>query len=401
VNGLNSLGVKLSDLRKNRSATTWTSDNTIVKEEPGDFYYGNEKSREDELTREFQEYQKRIKEFSDNIKSQDIKPLIYDKEGKSITRGDMPDFTQKSIIVTKSSALGNNESDINKTLEALGEQLSAMSKKDIKEAMDLKPGDVDIQGKRAVIGTFNIEWLGKKERSEEDYKEIARVIKDSKAQILGIQEVSNEKGLKQVMEHLPGYGYILGKSSNQKIAVLFDKSRVKYDINSIDQLDDVRGRYYLRSPLLINMKIDDGFDFTFVVVHLKARFDEESAAIRTEQAASLNKWIKKHLKKSDDKDVIVVGDFNDFLGSNSLKPLAKDKSFHFTTEDVKDDFYSTLPFKSLLDHALVNTTDKGSMEEYIATSVYSIDENKYPNYKDRVSNHKPVLFQIRSDIDND
>ena len=243
MDNLKSLGVRLSDLRKNKSQKKWSSDNVVVQEEPGDFYYGNERQRIDMLAREFKEYQNKVKEFSHKVKKQDIKPHIYDSGGNVIPRGDKPEFSQKNIIVTKS--LSGGKPNIAKTLEALGNNLS---EKAIKEGMDLQPGDIDIKGKKAVIGTFNIEWLGTKERSADDYKKIAQVIKDSKAQLLGVQEVANEDGLKAVMNHLPGYGYILGKSSNQKIAVLFDKERVKYDVNSIDQIDEAQGNCHLRSP---------------------------------------------------------------------------------------------------------------------------------------------------------
>lgn len=435
---IKAFGVKLSETRKNRDTKKWTSHNAVVKEEPGDSYYGKEEIRKKDLAEDFKAYGEKLKDFARNIKSQMTRSFIFNRHGKRIARGDKPDFSQENIIVTKSAGFPvDTKPEVFKTLEALGEKLSAAAEKEIKpselqgeqllaipekeiksseapgeklsstpkeeiaNSMDLKQGEVQFEGKKATIGTFNIEWLGTKERTEEDYKEIAQVIKDSNAQLLGIQEVTSEESMDRVMKYLPDYGYILGKADRQKVAVLFDKNRVKYDINSIDQLDSLQGGTYLRSPLLVDVKLDDGFDFSFVVVHLKANFDEEAVEKRTEQASLLNKWIKKHLKKSEDKDVIVVGDFNDFLESDSLKVFKRSRTVEFVTEEAPEDFYSTIPYNSFLDHALLTSGEKGSMKEYIPGSIHSIDENKYPEYKDRVSNHRPVLFDVRTDIDDD
>jgi len=267
-----SLHIKLSDVRNKRELKRWTSRNVSVKPEPGDIFFGDEAGRDAFLQKEFDKSQE-LKALSKKVKKEGVKPLIVDENGKTVTRGDKPDYSQKNISVTKSGLRGTDKmSDL---LEAIGEKISGpTSRAEIEKSMDLKPNELNMQGKRAVVGTFNIEWLGTKKRDEEDYKQIAQVIKDSDAQVLGIQEVSREKGLQEVMKHLPDHGYILGKSGGQKVGVLFDKKRVKYNINSIDQISEVVINPGLRAPLLVDMKIDDGFDFTLVVSHLKAMFDK-------------------------------------------------------------------------------------------------------------------------------
>lgn len=398
-NDISSMKVNLSDIRTKRDTKTWLSDNLVVKPEAGDIFFENEEAESESLKKAFEESM-RLKELSVHVNPPKMKPLMFDAQGNPMTRGTKPEFTQESISVMKSAAMPSAKAAA--ALESLGEQVSAGTKEEIKNAMSLNHQDLKFEGKKAKIGTFNIEWLGTKNRPEEAYKEIAQVIKDSDAQILGVQEVSNEKALKKVMNHLPNYGYILGKSGGgQKVAVLFDKNRVKYDVNSIDQIDGAQVGNSLRAPLLVNMKVDDGFDFTFIVVHLKAMFDEQSIEVRTEQATQLHKWIKSHIKDNNDKDVVLVGDFNDFAGSESLGCFSRSKSMAFITKDTPEDFYSNIPHKGVIDHGVLTSVDKGSMEEFIPGSVHTIDENKYPDFENRISDHKPILFEVRTDIDND
>lgn len=396
---LRSLHVTLSNIREKKDLTRWTSRNVSVKPEEGDVFYGNESERDAFLQKEFEKSQE-LKSLHEKMNKEGIKPVIIDEEGSVITRGEKPDFTQKNVSVMKSSLPGQDK--LSNFLESFGEKISEPTPKEvIKSSMNLNPTEIKSQGKKAVIGTFNIEWLGTKPREEEDYKEIAQVIKDSGAQVLGIEEVSKEAALKKVMKHLPDYGYILGKSGGQKVGVIFDKNRVKYNINSIDQIDDAVVSSGLRAPLLVDMKIDNGFDFTFVVAHLKAMFDPASVEKRKEQAQKVNEWVQNHLKESKDKDVILVGDFNDFVGSEALNILDSGDIVHYVTEEAPEGFYSNIPYGGIIDHGALTTAAGGSEEEYIKGSLRTIDETEYKDYQKRVSDHKPVLFEVRSDIDND
>ena len=398
-NNINSTGLKLSDVRQKRSNPVWTADNVSVKPEPGDIYFDDKAGRDAGLIKDFKQAEK-LKAFYDKSVKDGQKPRIYDAEGNPVMRGSEPEYTDKSVSVMK-SAMGETSDKLTDFLESFGEELSETPKKEIETSMKVQPGEVKIQGKKAVIGSFNIEWLGTKHRKEEDFQKIAEVIKDTGAQVLGIQEVSDERGLKKVMKYLPDHGYILGKSGKQKVGVIFDKKRVKYNVNSIDQIDEVVVSEGLRAPLVVDMKVDNGFDFTFVVAHLKARFDDKSLKKRKKQAQVLNNWLGNHMKECGDKDVIVVGDFNDFVGSDALNTMGKDNMLHFAAEEAPDGMYSNIRYKSIIDHGGISSVEGGAMEEYIPGSLDTVDEKDYPGYTKSVSDHKPIFFEVRSDIDND
>ena len=259
----------------------------------------------------------------------------------------------------------------------------------------------DGKEKTATIGSFNIEWLGQKKRSPEDYKKIAKVIKDSDAALLGVQEIADIDGLKQVMKHLPEHGYILGKSGNQMVGMIFDKNRVKYDAKSIQVLDDVTlGNPHMRPPLSVDVKVDN-FDFNFTVMHLKAGFKDRSINIRNQQADKVNQWIQQRQQNAPDKDMIIVGDYNDFNNSPTLQRIDRGNAVDFATDEAKKGFYTNIRYRSVIDHAAMSNTKGGAGEEYVKGSIRTIDENQYDNYKHSVSDHKPIFFDVKSGRDRD
>lgn len=241
-----------------------------------------------------------------------------------------------------------------------------------------------------------------KKRTEEDYMAIAQVIKDTGAHVLGIQEIANLDGLKRVLKHLPDYGYILGKSGQQMVGVIFDKNRVQCDKTSIDQLDDVAlSRKGLRPPLKVYMQLDK-FDFTFVVMHLKAGFDERSLNIREQQSKVVNQWLSNHLAEEHDKDLIIVGDYNDFVDSDALRTINNGNKLEYVTEGKEEKgMYSNVRYKNIIDHGAISIVEGGANEEFIKGTVRTVDENKYDRYSQRISDHKPIVFDFQTGIDRD
>jgi len=272
-------------------------------------------------------------------------------------------------------------------------------------------------GKSTVsIGTFNVEWLGSekaagmKPRKEAEYRDIASLIKESGASIMGLEEVGTEEAVQRLINYLPGYDYVIGTTGvrdggkSQRLVVLYDTAKVQCDKSSVEELKDVMvpeiaGEGRLRAPLAVKMKADN-FDFTLVVCHMKARFDERAKEIRNAQADRLNSWIQNRVETGGDKDIIVVGDFNDFIGSIPLKKM--ESQLYFVTQEAAErGDYSNIKFKSLIDQIGATKTPGGAESNYIPQSVHTPDVGKYPNFVKRISDHRPVVATFRSDIDPD
>lgn len=396
--------ILLSDLRENRQTDrtkNWTTANARV-------LAGSDKksvSRTDKdarLDSDFRQSQVKKARYDLNESLSDIvhaKPASEVKPGMEAKKR----AGTKAKIRNFQDKVGNILHDVANVGE--GEKLSPVTatKDEITRSMQVKTGKVRAgdPDKKATIGSFNIEWLGKKKRSEEDYRNIAGVIKDSGAVLLGVQEISNVEGMNRVMKYLPDHGYVLGKSGQQMVGMIFDKNRVRYDANSIDQVDEVTlGNPHMRPPFSVDVKVDN-FDFNFNVIHLKASFNDRSIKMRDEQASAMNKWIKERQKNNPDKDMIIVGDYNDFVGSRTLKGIDRGDTVDYATDEVGKDFYTNIRYKSVIDHAAFSNEKGGASEEYVKGSIRTIDESKYPGYKHSVSDHKPIFFDVMSGVDND
>ncbi|MCD4784678.1 MAG: hypothetical protein K8T10_12730 [Candidatus Eremiobacteraeota bacterium] len=422
--------VTLSELRENRGTAKkkeWTNENVQVVAEPKDEFMADS-AREPRMKRDFKRSQTGKARHDLNKTLGDIVGISEDEKKGKLSSPFKAHLLKKTItakeflsseraIVTDESSTVLSQGEIKEDFVSITELSSAptslvmdengrfmettapKSRGEIESRMNLKKDDLD---KKATIGTFNIEWLGVKKRSEEDYKNIAQVIKDSGASLLGIQEIARIDGLRRVMKYLPDFGYILGKSGQQMVGVLFDKDRVKYDVNSIEQLEDVTlGNPGLRPPISVDMKVDN-FDFNFVVMHLKSGFDGDDLDKRERQAAIVNKWLKNHLETKVDKDVIVVGDYNDFIDSEALGIIDRGNTVHYATSEAKEKgIYSNVRYKNTIDHGALSEGKGGAIEEYVHGSLRTVDENDYHNYLRGISDHKPIVFDVRSGVDND
>lgn len=214
-----------------------------------------------------------------------------------------------------------------------------------------------------------------------------------------------DEALFKVLKHLPDWGYILSKNKNQKVALIFDKNRVKYDANSIQSLDemaDPKTFNYgnLRPPLSVYMKVDN-FDCNMVVVHQKSGFFEDSKEIRNKQSEMMNRWIDNYLETNTDKDLVVMGDFNDFVGSEALNNISEGGILHYATEDLPKGEFTNIPHKGIIDHIGYSAVKGGADEEVKKETIRTIDHRNYPGYTKWGSDHKPVLLDVETGKDND
>jgi endonuclease/exonuclease/phosphatase family metal-dependent hydrolase len=263
------------------------------------------------------------------------------------------------------------------------------------------------------IGTFNVEWLGSEQagglrpRTDKDYNDMASIIKDSGANIMGLEEVGTEEALRKLVGYLPGFDYIMGTTGvrdggkSQRIAIIYDTAKVQCDKSSMEEIKEVMvpeiaGEGRLRAPVAVNMKSGD-FDFTFVACHMKARMDDQGRAIRMAQAEKMNEWIDNKVKNGE-KDVIVVGDFNDFVDSPPLKKM-NSQLYFVTKEAAEKGEYSNIKFKSVIDQIGVSTVAGGARENFIPGSVSAPDIGPYPGFVKRISDHRPMVASFRTDAD--
>lgn len=262
------------------------------------------------------------------------------------------------------------------------------------------------------VATFNVEWLGdgvndRKDRTDADYRLIAEIISQTEADIIALQEIENEEALNLLIEYLPDYNYFIGNEGRQQnVAVLYNKSVTAKFIEEYMPVAIEQGR---NRPGLVAEFRRGNFDFLMMVVHFKStsRFDdtkeklEHSRDIRLKQSQIVSLWADSVLKHGKEKDLIVLGDFNDTPTRkryNTMYPLTNNNNLKFLTDSLKSCKYRTM---YSIDHFVVTKSAhsrllEGSVRMYDFRA--AIDKNAAKN----VSDHCPVIaeFEIES-ADND
>ena len=254
------------------------------------------------------------------------------------------------------------------------------------------------------VGTFNIEWLGDgasdtKPRTDQECLLVADVIARTGVDVLGIQEVENDAALRRVTRYLDGYtGYLADAGIKQNVGLIVRKD---VNVELLGTYDALKlGRKGLRPGYVVRCT-KGSFDWVMMVVHLKStsRHDstnqlrDESRQIRVEQVALLKRWSDSVIAAGKERDVIIVGDFNDFTSRRqnaTLTPLLESSSMQFLTgalKSCKNDNWTTI------DHVVVST----SAQQRVMKGSERMENTRAflePQLADAVSDHCPVIVRF-------
>ena len=282
------------------------------------------------------------------------------------------------------------------------------------------------------IGTYNLEYLGKKRkdyagrerplRSLDELTEIAdRVSSELDLEVIVFQEINTESDNWKVLKKLladRGYSFFEGKHSsrNQFVVLAWDSSEVEVDESSLQELD-VATEFELgdgcvvdgqRKPLAGKFKAGN-FDFWAVGVHLKSRVGERCAKkARKKQCEELIEQVDELIASSGERDVVIAGDFNNLIGHKSLTPIS-DGDFIFQTKFLADAtgrgtyLKTSSPHKSkdLIDHIAIRYYDTQEVVRN-STTVYSFGSKAEAlDYVIRQSDHAPVWTSFSTEVDLD
>jgi endonuclease/exonuclease/phosphatase family metal-dependent hydrolase len=263
------------------------------------------------------------------------------------------------------------------------------------------------------LATFNVEWLGDgihdtKPRTSADYEKIAKIIYMTNADIIALQEVENDQAMELVSKYLVGYHYYVSGDGEgkQNTAILYNPNLEIRIVGNYEPLDVKKHR--TRAGLLSYVK-KGNFDFILMDVHLKStsRYDstdelrEESYSLRNKQAKVISHWADSIETNSKEKDVIVLGDFNDNPNRTkhfTLEPIVNDTNLSFLTADLHS---CKNPKWDNIDNIVVTKT---VLPRVIKNSLHQINFYQILSKKEAesISDHCPVVisFDIKQP-DND
>ncbi len=267
------------------------------------------------------------------------------------------------------------------------------------ERIDLAPIGTDTT---LEIVTWNVENFPQlKDQTISDVKEI---ILDLDADLYAMEEIADTTSFRKLLNALPGYDGIYSSDtyyngSYQKTAVVYKTDLIQISDKKMLFTDDSYS--FPRPPLQVYVQATGNqktFDFTLIVLHLKATGEAASVQRRRSACAKLKQYLDEQLASAADKDFVVAGDWND-----SLTDPETENVFQVFLNDSQDYIFLTLPlaqnptenasyiggsYRSLIDHLMI-TADALNEYDHGTTQVIKIDQH-FNAYVYEVSDHRPV-----------
>lgn len=186
----------------------------------------------------------------------------------------------------------------------------------------------------AVLMSFNVEWLSEN-APQQRMEKLRRIVKDSGAQIIGFQEIKSRRALTRWME--PGWNIVmLDSGEDQELALAV---RAPFRISSWQMAFPGRSNDSFfprqRDALRAVVQTPDGGSLVVYVVHLKSRGPEGRLSTDPRRIGAARLLAKDAARQRH--PVVVMGDFNDTPGDESLQELAKAPLVNLAADFYKSD----------------------------------------------------------------
>ena len=268
------------------------------------------------------------------------------------------------------------------------------------------------------IATWNVREFGKKRRSEAAIHYIAEII--GQFDLVGLVELRDNLGdLQRVLPILGPYWDAIysdvvtdAGGNRERICYLFDSRAVCFNGMAAEAAPPrvKRGTEYVaedswwRSPYVATFKAGN-YDFLAFTTHV--RWGDSDAA-RLKEIQGLANWVgaKAAEKTAEDKDIIVMGDFNIPSRTDPMFAAITSTGLQIPKALAKDEFGSNLARDKRYDQILhlsrfpETFTNAGGVVDFYASDHKPL----FPaltkeEFTFQMSDHLPLWIQINTDID--
>jgi len=290
------------------------------------------------------------------------------------------------------------------------------------------------------VGAFNIEWFPCKDDGEmmkkyginlrrppqgnaTDVPALFSFLKDLDVELLGVVEIVDPALLEESAQKYlgPQFKVVYAPSkSSQKIGFLYDSSVLEIigqpEIYAEVTLDPDS---WLRPAFRAYFKTKpDGADFHAIITHLKA--SPSGWAKRERQWKVLQEILERLPREQNDKDIILMGDFNNVskLGYNEFVPLMDSLGYVWANADMvggkgytnywRPDYTKERIQGSLIDQIFLSAD---FADEFLESSAKAggmcaqveadYEGEDIPDYYEQISDHCPVFATFKVDVDKD
>ncbi|WP_372756777.1 fibronectin type III domain-containing protein [Mariniflexile sp.] len=293
------------------------------------------------------------------------------------------------------------------------------------------------------IATWNIEWFGDEANSpaagnvmsDAIQKEAVKaVLNELKADVLAVQEISDDALFAELVSELPGYDYVLspavsypnGSDVKQKVGFIYNTATVNVtntkvlletihpyynggDDSALVNYPSTPDRFYAsgRLPFLMtaNVQINGQTEeYNFVALHARANGSTDS-----QSRYDMRKYDVEVLKDSLDMyypkaNLVLLGDYNDDLDetvadnvsstmSTYFKYTADSENYNMVTKALSDQGFRSYVFQeNMIDHIAISNE---LTDNYLVGSEvvhYEFYNNMYAN---STSDHFPVSIRMQ------
>jgi len=265
------------------------------------------------------------------------------------------------------------------------------------------------------IGAWNLEFFGSRTdppRTKEDEAAVADFIRKLDLQALAVCEVNGERPLRELCRNLGGsWKFVIGSSGDLgmvggpggRIApgILWDDSRLELiSAGELVELKRKGGGIFHRIPVTAAFRDRSGGpDFRMIAVHLKAGRESADFTKREAEATALRKYVAKLTANPDeDRDIVVLGDFNHDPNSQEAKILQQDRFANYLTEQGGG--RSIIHFNRQIDQIVPFS----GFSEIIPRSfdIHNEQGMRDPKaWRTRYSDHFPVTAELQAVPDDD
>lgn len=255
---------------------------------------------------------------------------------------------------------------------------------------------------KIIIASFNAMRLGEKEKN---YEVMAKVL--SNFDLIGIEEVMHEKGLKKLKAHLikltgEKWEYIISENSvgsegyREYYGYIYRKEKFQ-EVRKLGFYKEKNENEFMREPYGAYFK-SGNFDFVYVICH--SIFGDKETQRLIEASNYINVY-EYFLKKSGESDIIIAGDFNVPADSPAFRNLSERTGVSYLLSPGENP-------TTLSDERLVSSYDnffinKEKTKEFLENSgVYNfVKNNNYAIIKKYISDHLPIFseYSIEYDLD--
>jgi endonuclease/exonuclease/phosphatase family metal-dependent hydrolase len=250
------------------------------------------------------------------------------------------------------------------------------------------------------LATWNIENFPKTLATPEL---LADLIRSLDLDLVALQEIGSEEAFDDVIARLPDHEGILSTHTYpdgdaQKLALIYKSSLLT--LTDIDLLFTSSPYAFPRPPLRARVQVNGSvpFDFTVIVVHLKAGIDDEDRARRTTAFVELEALMRADVDGAGDDDIVLLGDMNEVLTHPNALPVwaplldATDRYTVLTRDIAESGAVSFIPAGIMLDHLVVTTSllDEIDARTPFVTRLHDV----LPGYLGTVSDHLPVSISL-------